>query len=157
MLLSESGFDFIKAFEINGVHTEFVVQEFANKILIIITQFGKIRFARNLNYKTTTNCVSFQQLLQRQESSVQRGQHALRSKHQDLRHPAAVRRTVDGNRRRRAVFDELRRKQTAGSHDLLGAQRPRESQQIGDRRGEGSLADGSRFQQINFGEFFFLT
>lgn len=133
MLLSESGFDFIKAFEINGVHTEFVVQEFANKILIIITQFGKIRFARNLNYKTTTNRVSFQQLLQRQESSVQRGQHALRPQHQDLRHPAAVRRTVDGNRRRRAVFDELRRKQTAGSHYLLGSQRPRESQQIGDR------------------------
>lgn len=47
MLLSESGYDFIKAFEINGVHTEFVIQEFTNKIMIIITQFGKIRYARN--------------------------------------------------------------------------------------------------------------
>jgi hypothetical protein len=38
-------FDFMEAFEIDGVHTEFVVQKFANKILIIITQFNKIRYA----------------------------------------------------------------------------------------------------------------
>lgn len=35
-------FDYLEAFEINGVHTEFVVQKFVNKILIIITQFNKI-------------------------------------------------------------------------------------------------------------------
>ena len=42
MLLQEKGFDFIEAFEIGGVHTEFVVQKFVNRILIIVTQFGKI-------------------------------------------------------------------------------------------------------------------
>lgn len=35
-------FEFIEAFEIKGVHTEFVVQKFANKSLVIITQFQKI-------------------------------------------------------------------------------------------------------------------
>lgn len=42
MLLHENGFEFMEACEINGVHTEFVVQKFTNKILIIITQFGKV-------------------------------------------------------------------------------------------------------------------
>lgn len=42
MLLDEKGFDYVEGFEIAGVHTEFVVQKFVNKILIIITQFGKI-------------------------------------------------------------------------------------------------------------------
>lgn len=42
MLLNEKAYDFIEAFDINGVHTEFVVHKFANKILVLITQFGKI-------------------------------------------------------------------------------------------------------------------
>ena len=42
MQLDEKGFDFVEAFEISGVPTEFVVQKFTNKIFIIITQFGKI-------------------------------------------------------------------------------------------------------------------
>lgn len=42
MLLNEKAYDFSEAFEIDGVHTEFVVQKFTNKILIVITQFGKI-------------------------------------------------------------------------------------------------------------------
>jgi len=42
MLLNEKAYDFIQAFDINGIHTEFVAHKFVNKILIIITQFGKI-------------------------------------------------------------------------------------------------------------------
>jgi hypothetical protein len=42
MLLNQKGYDFVQSFEINGIPTEFVVQKFANKILIVITQFGKI-------------------------------------------------------------------------------------------------------------------
>lgn len=42
MLLNEKAYDFIEAYEIGGAHTEFVVHKFTNKILIIITQFGKI-------------------------------------------------------------------------------------------------------------------
>lgn len=42
MLLNEKAYDFIEAFTINGVHTEFVVHKFTNKILVLITQFGKI-------------------------------------------------------------------------------------------------------------------
>lgn len=42
MLLTEQGYDFVEAFEINQIHTEFVVHKFANKILIIITQLGKV-------------------------------------------------------------------------------------------------------------------
>lgn len=38
----KEAFEFIKAFEIKGIHTEFVVQKFANKTLIIISQFEKI-------------------------------------------------------------------------------------------------------------------
>lgn len=41
MLLNEKAYDFIEAHEIAGVHTEFVVQKFFNKILVIVTQFGK--------------------------------------------------------------------------------------------------------------------
>lgn len=42
MLLNEKAYDYIEAFEIEGVKTEFVVHKFVNKILIVITQFGKI-------------------------------------------------------------------------------------------------------------------
>ncbi|CRK98979.1 CLUMA_CG012201, isoform A [Clunio marinus] len=38
----EKGFEFIEAHSINGIQTEFVVHKFMNKILLIITQFGKI-------------------------------------------------------------------------------------------------------------------
>ena len=46
MLLSEKGYDYLEGFEIDGIHTEFVVQKFTNKILIVITQFGKIGFVQ---------------------------------------------------------------------------------------------------------------
>lgn len=42
MLLNEKAYDFIEAFDVAGVPTEFVVHKFANKTLVIITQFGKV-------------------------------------------------------------------------------------------------------------------
>lgn len=39
---TEKAFEFTEAFEIQGVHTEFVVQKFTNRTLILITQFNKI-------------------------------------------------------------------------------------------------------------------
>ncbi|KAG5681439.1 hypothetical protein PVAND_010875 [Polypedilum vanderplanki] len=42
MPTNNEAFEYLEAFEISGEHTEFVVQKFQNRTLIIITQFNKI-------------------------------------------------------------------------------------------------------------------
>ncbi|GAB0093289.1 hypothetical protein DMENIID0001_083710 [Sergentomyia squamirostris] len=37
-----SGFDTVQKYKVGGVDTDFVVHKFSNKILFVITQFGKI-------------------------------------------------------------------------------------------------------------------
>jgi phosphoribosylformylglycinamidine (FGAM) synthase-like amidotransferase family enzyme len=42
MPITNATFDYLEAFELAGVHTEFVVQKFSNRTMIVVTQFNKI-------------------------------------------------------------------------------------------------------------------
>lgn len=61
----KQAFDTIAAFEINGIHTDFVLHKFANKYMIIITQYEKIG-----NVFVASNDIAFTGVISNQSLNI---------------------------------------------------------------------------------------